>query len=74
VTLIVTAAVLPGLVDDELSSIQTAVLLPAALHALALGQWSQVISRLGITAASDTLSGPSRCRPSRSGASTRGPS
>ena len=57
-TLTVTAAMFPGLVDVELSSIQTAVLLPAALHALALGQWSPVLSRLGITAASDTLSGP----------------
>jgi pimeloyl-ACP methyl ester carboxylesterase len=57
-TLTVTAAMLPGLVDIELSSIQTAVLLPAALHALAQGQWSQVISGLGITTASDTLSGP----------------
>ena len=57
-TLTVTAAMFPGVVDIELSSIQTAVLLPAVLHALALGQWSQVISRLGLTAAADTLSGP----------------
>ena len=56
--LTVTAAMVPGMVDIELSSIQTAVLLPAALHALAQGQWSQVISRLGITAADSTLSGP----------------
>ena len=41
----------PAMVDIELSSVQTAVLLPAVLHALALGQWSQVISRLGLTAA-----------------------
>jgi pimeloyl-ACP methyl ester carboxylesterase len=57
-TLTVTAAMVTGLVDIQLTSIQTAVLLPAVLHALAQGQWSQVISRLGITAASDTLSGP----------------
>ncbi len=57
-TLTITAAMFPGLVDVELSSIQTAVLLPAALHALAQGQWSQVISGLGFTAASGTLSGP----------------
>ncbi len=56
-TLTVTAAMVAGLVDVELTSIQTAVLLPAVLHALALGQWSQVIAKSGLTAA-DTLSGP----------------
>ena len=55
--LTVTAAMVAGLVDVELTSIQTAVLLPAVLHALALGQWSQVIAKSGLTAA-DTLSGP----------------
>jgi pimeloyl-ACP methyl ester carboxylesterase len=57
-TLTVTAAMVPGMIDVQLTSFQTAVLLPAVLHALALGQWSQVISRLGLTAGADTLSGP----------------
>ena len=39
-TLTVTAATFTGLVDLELSSIQTTVLLPAALHAGVQGQWS----------------------------------
>ncbi len=56
-TLTVTAAMVAGMVDVQLTSIQTAVLLPAVLHALAQDQWSQVISRLGLTTA-DTLSGP----------------
>ena len=56
-TLAVTAPMLTGWLDTELSSIQTAVLLPAALHALALGQWSQVIARFGLTTA-DLLGGP----------------
>ena len=56
-TLTITGPMVAGLVDVELTSIQTAVLLPAVLHALALGQWSQVIAKSGLTAA-DTLSGP----------------
>ena len=48
----ITATMLTGFLDEELSSIQTAVLLPAVLHALVQGQWSQVISRLGLTTAS----------------------
>jgi pimeloyl-ACP methyl ester carboxylesterase len=56
-TLTVTAAMVTGWLDTQLSSIQTAVLLPAALYALALGQWSQVISRSGLTTA-DLLGGP----------------
>jgi pimeloyl-ACP methyl ester carboxylesterase len=55
-TLTVTAPMFTGMVDGELSSIQTAGLLPAALHALAQGQWMQVIARLGLT--TDTLIGP----------------
>jgi pimeloyl-ACP methyl ester carboxylesterase len=57
-TLTVTAAMFTGLVDVELSSIQTAVMLPAALHALTQGQWSQVLARFGLTTSSSTLSGP----------------
>jgi pimeloyl-ACP methyl ester carboxylesterase len=53
----VTAAMLTGWLDTQLSSIQTAVLLPAALHALAQGQWSQVIARSGVTT-TDLLGGP----------------
>jgi len=56
-TLSVTAAMVAGTVDMQLTSIQTAVRLPAVLHALARGQWSQVISRLGGTPA-DLPSGP----------------
>jgi pimeloyl-ACP methyl ester carboxylesterase len=55
-TLTVTAPMVTGMVDGELSSIQTAALLPAALHALAQGQWAQVIAEFGFTA--DTLTGP----------------
>jgi pimeloyl-ACP methyl ester carboxylesterase len=47
----VTAAMFTGAVDIQLTSIQTAVRLPAVLHALAQGRWSQVISRLGSTTA-----------------------
>ena len=39
-------------VSDYLGEAQTAVQLPAVLHALALGQWSQVVARLGLTTAS----------------------
>ena len=56
-TLTITSPMFTGFLDTQLSSIQTAVLLPAVLRALALGQWSQVISRLGLTTA-DPLSGP----------------
>ena len=59
--------------DTELSSIQTAVSLPAALHALALGQWSYVISEFGLTAGDLHTAAPSHCRPSPSAAATRGP-
>ena len=49
-----------GLRGDEgnLGEAQTAVQLPAVLHALALGQWSQVIARLGLTTADLTPAGP----------------
>ncbi|HTS98318.1 MAG TPA: alpha/beta fold hydrolase [Streptosporangiaceae bacterium] len=52
-----TAPMVTGWVDTQLSSIQTAVLLPAALHALALGRWSQVIAKSGVTTA-DLTGGP----------------
>jgi pimeloyl-ACP methyl ester carboxylesterase len=56
-TVTITAAMLAGAIDVQLTSIQTAVRLPAVLHALAQGQWSQVISRLGSTTA-NLPSGP----------------
>ena len=55
--LAVTVPVFTGWIDTQLSSIQTAVRLPAILHALALGQWSQVISKSGLTTA-DLIGGP----------------
>jgi TAP-like protein len=55
--LTITASVLVGWVDTYLSSIQTAVLLPAALHALVRGQWSHVMAEFGLTTAS-LISGP----------------
>lgn len=39
-------------VSDYLGEAQTAAKLPAILHALAQGQWSQVVARLGLTTAS----------------------
>jgi pimeloyl-ACP methyl ester carboxylesterase len=57
VTVTVTVTMVTGWVDTQLSSIQTAVQLPATLHALALGQWSQVVSRAGLTTA-DLIGGP----------------
>jgi pimeloyl-ACP methyl ester carboxylesterase len=39
-------------VSDSLGEAQTAVRLPAILHALARGQWSQVVAGLGLTTAS----------------------
>jgi pimeloyl-ACP methyl ester carboxylesterase len=51
-TVAITAPMFTGFLDGEISSIQTAVLLPAVLHALALGQWSQILSKLGLTTAS----------------------
>ena len=56
-TITVTGPQFTGWLDTELSSIQTAVSLPAALHALALGQWSYVISEFGLTAG-DLQRGP----------------
>jgi pimeloyl-ACP methyl ester carboxylesterase len=50
-TVPVTSVVFLSLVTDLLSDTQTMVQLPAVLHALALGQWSQVIARLGFTTA-----------------------
>jgi pimeloyl-ACP methyl ester carboxylesterase len=50
-TVTVTAVALLSLVSEYLSEAQTAVQLPAVLHALALGQWSAVIARLGLTTA-----------------------
>jgi len=51
-TIAITATGFTGFLDENLSSIETAVVLPAVLHALVLGQWSQVLSKLGITTAS----------------------
>ena len=48
----ITAVAFLSFVSDNLGETQTAVQLPAILHALALGQWSQVIARLGLTTAS----------------------
>ncbi len=47
-----------SLVEGDLGEAQTAVQLPAVLHALALGQWSQVIARLGVTTEDLTPAGP----------------
>ncbi len=56
-TLTVTAVDFLSDVESYLGEAQTAVQLPALLHALALGQWSQVIARLGITTANLAASG-----------------
>jgi pimeloyl-ACP methyl ester carboxylesterase len=50
-TVTVTALAVLNFVEGYLGEAQTAVQLPAILHALALGQWSQVIARLGGTTA-----------------------
>jgi pimeloyl-ACP methyl ester carboxylesterase len=50
-TVTVTAVPFLSLVTDSLGEAQTAIQLPAILHALALGQWPQVIARLGLTTA-----------------------
>ena len=57
-TLTITAVAALSFVEDYLGEAQTAVQLPAILHALALGQWSQVIARLGLTTADLTPAGP----------------
>ena len=57
-TLTVTALAFVSFVEGNLSEAQTAVRLPAILHALALGQWSQVLARLGLTTADLTPAGP----------------
>jgi len=46
-TVTVTATDFLALVQDYLTEVQTAVLLPADLHAFALGQWSKVLARRG---------------------------
>ena len=48
----ITAVAFLSFVSDYLGETQTAVQLPAILHALARGQWSQVVARLGLTTAS----------------------
>jgi len=48
----ITAVAFLSFVSDYLGETQTAVQLPAILHALAQGQWSRVIARLGLTTAS----------------------
>jgi pimeloyl-ACP methyl ester carboxylesterase len=57
-TLTITALAFVSFVEGNLSEAQSAVQLPAILHALALGQWSQVIARLGLTTADLTPAGP----------------
>ena len=57
-TLTVPALAFVSFVEGNLGEAQTAVQLPAILHALALGQWSQVIARLGLTTADLTPAGP----------------
>ena len=57
-TLTITALAFLSFVEGFLSEAQTAVQLPAILHALALGQWAQVIARLGLTTADLTPAGP----------------
>ena len=54
----VTALAFLSFVEGDLGEAQTAVQLPAVLHALALGQWSQVIARLGVTTEDLTPAGP----------------
>jgi pimeloyl-ACP methyl ester carboxylesterase len=50
-TVAITALAFLSFVSDYLGQAETAVRLPAVLHALALGQWSQVLARLGLTTA-----------------------
>ena len=57
-TLTVTALAFLGFVEGYLGEAQTAAQLPAILHALALGQWSQVLAKLGLTTADQTPAGP----------------
>jgi len=57
-TVTVTALAFVSFVEGDLGEVQTAVQLPAILHALALGQWSQVIARLGLTTADLASPGP----------------
>jgi pimeloyl-ACP methyl ester carboxylesterase len=57
-TATVTALAFLSFIEGDLGEAQTAVQLPAILHALALGQWSQVIARLGLTTADLTPAGP----------------
>ena len=51
-TVTITPVAFLSFVSDYLGEAQTAVQLPAILHALAQGQWSQVVARLGLTTAS----------------------
>jgi pimeloyl-ACP methyl ester carboxylesterase len=57
-TVTVTALAFVSFVESYLGEAQTAVQLPAILHALARGQWSQVLARLGLTTADLTPAGP----------------
>jgi len=54
----VTTLAFLSFITGYLGEAQTAVQLPAILHALALGQWSQVIARAGLTTADLTPAGP----------------
>ncbi len=57
-TVTITAVAFLSFVADHLGEAQTAAQLPAILHAVALGQWSQVIARLGLTTADLNPAGP----------------
>jgi pimeloyl-ACP methyl ester carboxylesterase len=57
-TVTVTALAFVSFVESYLGEAQTAVQLPAILHALTRGQWSQVLARLGLTTADLTPAGP----------------
>jgi pimeloyl-ACP methyl ester carboxylesterase len=71
-TLTVTAAMVPGLVDVELSSIQTAVLLPASCTPWPWASGHKSSPGSGSPPPLTRSAAPSRCRPSPSAAATRG--
>jgi pimeloyl-ACP methyl ester carboxylesterase len=56
-TITITAVRFLSFVSGYLGEAQTAVQLPAILHALALGRWALVVSRLGLTTADLTPPG-----------------
>jgi pimeloyl-ACP methyl ester carboxylesterase len=54
------AAFLGAIIDDYLSSPDTAVLLPGDLHALARGQWAKVIAERGLASAISAAAAPTQ--------------